>query len=481
MNKVTKLVIKNMFGITEKELDGRSVELVGTNGTGKSSVIEALRLGLTNQSKRGLKVKKGATEGEIIIETNSGLHIDRKWRIGQADYKNIRENNKPVQSPEAYLSSLFSTLQLDPVEFTKMTRQEQNRAILDLIEFDWDMDFIKEKFGEIPTNVNYDQHILKVLDDIQSEKGDYYQNRQDINRTVRQNEEFMSRIAKSLPEGYKPDYWKAYDFNARYQELTQKKERNATIARAKVFAEGYNAKLESLQAAREKDIEFEKNMIAEDRSSLELKIERLKKEIALAEQQLSTLDDRLDDRIAAINSKYEAGKAKLDKDNAVAAEWANKEVEDVTALEAEVENATEMIKHLTESDRLKAMQAEQDGLRAESDELTRKIELARELPAEILKEATIPVEGLTVVNGEPLIDRGNGPLPINSLSEGEQLDLCVDVALSKSTNLALILIDGVERLSKANRDRLYAKCKEHGLQFIATRTTDSEELEVIYL
>ena len=70
---------------------------------------------------------------------------------------------------------------------------------------------------------------------------------------------------------------------------------------------------------------------------------------------------------------------------------------------------------------------------------------------EILKTAIIPVKGLTVENGKPLIDGK----PISNLSEGEQLMLCVDVALSKPNNLKLILLDGVEKLSENNRKLLY--------------------------
>ena len=35
--------------------------------------------------------------------------------------------------------------------------------------------------------------------------------------------------------------------------------------------------------------------------------------------------------------------------------------------------------------------------------------------------------------------------------------------------------------AKESRDRLYAKCKEKGLQLIATRVTDSDALEVTEL
>ena len=77
-------------------------------------------------------------------------------------------------------------------------------------------------------------------------------------------------------------------------------------------------------------------------------------------------------------------------------------------------------------------------------------------------------------------DRIRG-LPVSNLSEGEKLELCVEVALSKPSNLQVILIDGAEKLSDENREKLYKKCRERGLQFIATRTTNDNELEVHYL
>ena len=112
-------------------------------------------------------VRTGAEEGEIFIETDSSLSIHRKKRVGQADYKQIKEDNKTIMSPEKYLSDIFTPLQLNPTEFTQMSKQEQNKAILNIIEFNWDLKWIEEKFGEIPKGVDYDQHILKVLEEIQ--------------------------------------------------------------------------------------------------------------------------------------------------------------------------------------------------------------------------------------------------------------------------------------------------------------------------
>lgn len=87
----------------------------------------------------------------------------------------------------------------------------------------------------------------------------------------------------------------------------------------------------------------------------------------------------------------------------VAADYAGREPVDTTALSQELDTAEEMRKHLNEYQRMVAMQAELEDLTEQSSEFTRKIELARELPAKILETAKIPVEGLTVENGVPLI------------------------------------------------------------------------------
>ena len=475
--KTTKIHIKNLFGISETELDGRSIEVTGSNGVGKTSIIDSIKYALTNDSSRDYVIKNGESEGEIFIETDTGLTIDRKKRVNQADYKNIRQDGKPVQSPEAFVRELFTPLQIDPVRFTQMSRQEQNRIILDLIEFDWDLNWIKEKFGEIPQGIDYKQNILQVLNDIQSEKGVYFQTRQDINREIRNKTAFISDIAKDIPQGFQAEKWEAYDLSEAYTKITKAQEYNSRIERAKLFKDSYDNKVRGYQAEMEIAVSNLKSAIAAEREQLTSKIERKKAEIKAAEDKLNSLSDKIADKAKIFESEYREKVAKLDNDIKVADEYTGKQLVDISAMQAEVKTAEEMKKHLNEYKRMKSMQDELETLEEHSKALTSKIELARELPGEILKTATIPVKGLTVKDGIPLI---NG-LPVSNLSEGEQLQLCVDVSLSKPNSLQIILIDGAEKLSEKNRIALYEKCKEKGLQFIATRTTDGDDLEVTYL
>lgn len=475
--KTSKITIKSLFGISEQQINGNRIEITGQKGAGKTSVLDAIRYCLTNRSNRDWIIKEGENEGEIIVETDSGLTIDRKARTNKADSININENGNRITKPETFLKSIITPLQLNPVEFTQMTKQEQNRAILDLIDFKWDMNWIKEQFGEIPQGVDYEQNILQILNDIQSENGVYFQSRQDINREIRNKKAFVEDIAKDIPSDYQAEKWKNYDLSSKYEELMKIRDRNNKIERARAFKDSYDNKLRGIEATREMEISGAEKVIANEKDNLNSTIARLKAEIKACEDKLLTIDDKLQDKVKIANSNYDVAKAKLDSDIGVAEQFISLPITPVDDLQNEINEAEKMMKHLNEYFRMTSMQSEIAELKEVSEAYTEKIELARELPGEILETATLPVEGLTVKDGIPLI---NG-LPISNRSDGELLELCVDIAIHNPSGLQIILIDGAEKLDDISRKKLYEKCKDKGLQFIATRTTNDSELLVTEL
>lgn len=278
--KTSKIVIKNLFGIRETTLDGKSVEISGPKGAGKTSVLDAIRFALTNRSERDCIVHQGADEGEIIIETTTGLSIDRKALPAKsAGTVKVRDGSLLQTRPAEFLSQIFTPLQLNPVEFTQLSRQEKNRVILSLIEFDWDVNWIREQFGEIPQGVDYSKHILEVLNDIQAENGVYFQSRQNINRDIRNKQAFISDIAKDIPSGYDYDRWNQYPIGDRYRELERLREKNSVIERAKAFRANFTSKLRGLEGSRDVEIGAIDRDIAAERAALTGSIERMKAEL----------------------------------------------------------------------------------------------------------------------------------------------------------------------------------------------------------
>lgn len=476
--KISKIKIKNLYGIEQLELDGKSVELTGTNGIGKSSVIDAIRLALTNNSKRKTIIKNGEKEGSIYIETDTGLKIDRKKRIDKSDYKSIKdENGNEINSPEAFLKEIFTPLQLEPVEFLTMSEKEQNKLLLNLIEFNQDKEqYITEKFGPINW-VDYSNSILEILTEIQDKDGKFYQDREEINRNIRNGNAVINDIVKDIPENYQAEKWREYTLSDKYEELNKMKSFNEKIDKSITYKEDYNNKIKNLETIENNkllNIESEKNIT---KNNIEKQIEEYKSKIALLQKDLENIDNKYATVISETKNETIAEKAKLDENIKIANEWASKDKKDTDTLEEELKIAEKMKSYLNEYDRAMEMRKKVKLLEEQSQALTDKIELARQLPGEILTTAKIPVKNLTVKDGIPLVNN----LPISNLSEGQKLELCVDVSLSNINNLKLILIDGTEKLSDENRKKLYEICKEKRLQIIATRTDNSDELIVTEL
>lgn len=474
---ITKIKIKNLYGIKEYEADGRSVELSGKNGTGKSSVLDAIKYALTNKSNREYIVHNGETEGEIIVETDTGISIDRKARTNKTDYKSVKRNGLEVGSPEAFLRELFTPLQLNPIEFMNMDKKQQNAIILDMIEYPWNMNKIKEWFGEIPAWVSYDQNILSVLNDIQAENGDYYQNRRNIDRDIRNSKAFVEEIAASIPAGYDVEKWEQASAGDIYRQIERIQKENQTIEKAKMLRDSRENKIRKFDADREIEITALDREISNRAVQIDKTIADLNEQIRAYQTEKEQLATKKQDKLEVIEQTYRANVAQYDAEVAGYVEYMDKQPQDVTKLQEQAQEIEKMQSHINEYKRMIRLQNEIKEMQAESQQLTDKIEKARTLPGEILANCTIPITGLTVENGIPLI---NG-LPVSNLSEGEKLDLCIDVALQNPNGLNIILIDGVEKLATDLREKLYQKCKEKGLQFIATRTTDDEDMTVVEL
>lgn len=474
---ITKIKIKNLFGISEYEADGKSVELSGKNGAGKTSVIDAIRYALTNKSDRKYIVRNGETEGEILIETDNGLRINRKARTTQADYKSVKQNGKEVGSPETFLRDIFTPLQLNPVEFLGMSEKQQNAIILDMIDYPWGLDKIREWFGEIPSWINYDQNILSVLNDIQSEKGEYFMNRQDVNRDIRNKRAFIEEIAATIPANYDVEKWETASAGELYTQIERIRKSNEDIRKAQALLESRDSKVRKFEADREISKAAIEREISSRRTQIEKEVASLEDQIRALQVEKASLTEKQADKLAVIEETYKANVAKYDAEVEAYAEYRDKKEQSTAELEEQAATIEHMKAHINEYRRMQSLQKEVEELQEESQSYTDRIEKARTLPGEILATANIPIDGLTIKDGTPLIHG----LPVSNLSDGEKLDLCIDVAIQKPNGLQIILIDGVEKLSTGIREALYKKCKDKGLQFIATRTTDDPDLTVITL
>lgn len=475
--KITKLEIKNLFGIKAFEWNGKNIELSGKNAVCKSAVIEAIKLALTNKSDKEYIITTGEKEGEVLIETDSGTRVNRKIRTEKADYNSIKQGNEKGEKTESFLREIFTELQLDPVKFSLMTSKEQNRIILDMIDFKWDLNWIKTQFGEIPPDVDYGQNILCVLHDIQHEEGYYFKTRQDINREAKSKQSFINEVASALPEGYNAKKWIDINLGDIYKKIETIRSKNEWIEKAKRAVAGRDNNIRGFQG----DYEIECNAIDREtsstRNSLEKQIAEMESRIKSMRKDLETLEEKKASKLEIAKKTYEARVAELDGAVKQYEDLSKQSPVDFSDLQAEADNAEKMKAFVNEYNRMVDLQKDVVSLTEKSEALTHKIELARELPGQILENSNLPIAGLTIVDGIPLI---NGR-PISNLSEGEKLELCISVAVEREGSLKMLLIDGIERLATKKREEVYKRLKDKGVQFVATRTTDDDKLTVAEL
>jgi disulfide oxidoreductase YuzD len=105
------------------------------------------------------------------------------------------------------------------------------------------------------------------------------------------------------------------------------------------------------------------------------------------------------------------------------------------------------------------------------------LETARKMPEELLSKTKIPIEGLSVKDGNVVI---NG-LTIDNLSTSEQIKLAVDIAKLNAKELKIICIDRFESLDDKTKKDFFEHIKDDDFQYFITEVSDDENVEIVNL
>lgn len=134
----------------------------------------------------------------------------------------------------------------------------------------------------------------------------------------------------------------------------------------------------------------------------------------------------------------------------------NNEVKDIEPLQAKADEVAEMQSYLREWDRMVDIRDNKLAAKERySNDLTARIDKARELPGELLKTAKMPIEGISV-DAEGFI-RINNTL-IDGLSDGEKLELAMRIAKAQAGELKVICLDKFESLNPKAQKNYLKKC-----------------------
>lgn len=427
--KIIKLAVRNFEGLEELDMlpgDGINI-LRGSNGSGKTSVLEAVRVALTNRGERSMLVRHGADEGLILFEFDNGIKgkrtINRSGRV--AGPVSLIEDSTSVSRAQAFLNKLGGGFNYNPLDFIGMTDAEQTKTLLDLIAVDVGYgELIALSDGEALDGVDYDLHPIVVLGQIEDA---LMEMRRDTGRRARDLEGMADDLRAQVPSDFDRQHVESFDLESASVKLSSIEAHNDRINVARSRIQYADAKLSKLTAQIQSLREQQQAVREEKQQLLELLDALMSKDVGDA--------DKIRQRISTYTKDRE-----------------------------HLQNLT-----MSEETANKAR-----ACREQYGRLTENIEAVRGKPAEILMNAKLPVTGLGIEGGKLTIHG----LPISELSTGEQLSVAVQIAIATLNDLRVVLIDGAERLDPEHMNLIINELSEAGVQAFITQVTD-EQLTIV--
>src|SRR5215468_4904509 len=148
--RIVRISAQNIKRLKAVEIrpDGAPViEVSGPNGAGKSSVLDLIAMGLSGE-KPPLPIHQGETSGFIEIDLGDGEKVQFQVR------RDFTEGGRPrlflktpdgntYAEPTTMLEKIYGKLTLDPLEFMRMTPQQQHETLRATIKLDVDVDALE--------------------------------------------------------------------------------------------------------------------------------------------------------------------------------------------------------------------------------------------------------------------------------------------------------------------------------------------------
>ena len=432
--KVLSLVVENFKNIEKTEVDfaGRSATIIGKNGAGKSSLIQAICSPIDSNYIPAKPVKKGEERGSIELtiggslhgeeETYTlGLHFSEKHKKGRITVTN--GEGEKVNGGKQFISDIVGNIGFDIQEFIKLGvtssgsiskpgTQEQIEILKKLMPKD----------------------VLKQMHDLDKEFKDVYEARADVNRDISH--------AKSKLEGH--DF--SQDELERYNEV--------------VDTDGIVSKMTNIEKELEKY------------SKVFSTVDSLLDSIPLKQERLALLEEKVE----ALHAEITADIDKLDKGEV----WlANKTKPSIEAMNIELSNANI---HNNKVKEVKSLQDSQIAIRLlqeNSEANTERLDKIKREKKQIFTSSPLPVKGLTFdeegiyFKGLPFVE---GQHPSSTI-----ISIGAKIGMALNPNLRMLVIKDGSLLDKKTLKWLVTQCEKENYQLFVEMVADNEEVEIEFI
>lgn len=396
MSKIVRLESTNYKRIKAVEIapdpDGNLVIVAGNNGQGKSSILDSITaaLGGVNAKTTPKPIRDGEERAEIILETED-LVVVRRFTASGTTLTVKSPDGAVYPKGQAKLDDLLGKLSLDPLAFTQLSDKDQLATLLNLVQLPFDPD------------------------ELAAERKELFDERTDVNRELKQARAAAESI-HTTPDMADLKPVSVTDLLKEYRD-----------------GQSLNHEIDVALTAR--------NGWAE-------KVERVKRDLADAEQHLKAAEERL--ATAPPKVDLEVIQSKLDNAEQINA--------DVRTFDSWVQASTEVSQK-----------------QEEADEITAQIEAIDKRKAEGLAAAVFPVDELGF-DESGVTFKG---VPFKQASSAEQLRVSLAMAIALNPKLRVIRIADGSLLDSDNLALVESIAREHDFQVWIEMVGDGEGRGII--
>ena len=434
--RLAQIKIENILGIKELEFSpGQITEISGKNGSGKTSILEAIKGALKGGHDATL-LKAGETQGRVVLVLDNGLRIKKTITSKGSELELTDENGEVQKTPQTVINKLIDMISINPVEFLTAKPKDRTAKFLEVIPLNLPSEKLAEIIKENELKFNLEGNPFEVVNRIHDI---IYNERTKVNRDKKQKDGSITQLKESLI--FIP--LSVEEIEAKINELKTKKTE-------------YNNKKNEYLEQIEKELYDKKFEFEQEKN---MKVAELKKQISNIELECSN-------KIADINLKSSEAKNNLNENCNAKLNPVNEELTKLRENQKNIGaylNQKELINQFTNEAKLLDKQAQ---LLSKS---LKKIDLLKNTMM-----MQIPITGLTVIDGE-LFRNG---ISFDRLNTAQQIEIAIEVAKLRAGELGFVCVDGIEKFDTETFEIFKEQALKSGLQFIITKVNNEKILRV---
>lgn len=138
--KIETIAINGFKRLQQFAIDpaGKSVEIKGRNGQGKSSIIDAIWCTLTGKDVPGVPINRDSVTAKIVVGLDDGHTARLSWSAKGGKTLVVEgPDGEPVKAPATFLENLIGKISFDPFEFVEQQPAKQRAFLQQLLGLDF--------------------------------------------------------------------------------------------------------------------------------------------------------------------------------------------------------------------------------------------------------------------------------------------------------------------------------------------------------